>query len=812
MQRHLPFAARWLHRTALLVAALALSAAALAQPRPLEGLLPATTVAAFYLAPTAGDLGVLEEVWAEVGGEAAGETFMRVLALLDADLAELDAAEFDVMALLLDELAWVCPEIVERYDEARLPGLAGPSVLAISISPFNPFPGGIALARPADVGYAAELQDALIQCFGEGPSFTQDDVTLHVLGDGSDLPLVVARFDDTFVAATDPDLVRAAVRLARGSDEPSHLDGKTGANASLIMDGGIGVSVDFGALADGVRGLTGAFLVDPEAEAAVDRLLVSLASLGGGAARLTVDADGLRFDGFLAPDPSAGDAALAALLACPDCTVGTDAPLPAGVVSVGGGHLDVRGAVAWLDGLLADLGASIGETLDVRSLAAAVGLDLDVLVLDWIGAAYHSAQLEPLATDLASWLVGPFTVTSIDVLDESATRAALHQWRALLEGDPTIAMLLEELLYELAFMVDPFGPGPTGLPLGEGGVLAVRDEVYRGVGYERWRIGPTLDVGFLVHDGRLVIGMPAAALRAVIDVEHGAEAIATDPRLGSTLRGLDGRVNAYSVSDTPRHLEGLATLSDLLAAPLATFVGIAVEEAFRDPWGGWDDWDDWGWDDGGGLSGLWRSSGRYGSSLLSDVPSVNTLSVPDRVTAVISDSDTLPNGDYGLVFELVDLVPGTTVMVEMLDPNRSWDMDTYLYLYDVDAGIIIADNDDAPDTNRSELLFVVEPGVRYAVVASSWGGNDVGDVVLESSVTDWGDEEGYDEPWDDQDAWGDTLGMSDHVDVPSFAELVRAFDTVTDALRALSERVGVAVGSTVVEDGVRRSSWSLPLR
>ena len=98
--------------------------------------------------------------------------------------------------------------------------------------------------------------------------------------------------------------------------------------------------------------------------------------------------------------------------------------------------------------------------------------------------------------------------------------------------------------------------------------------------------------------------------------------------------------------------------------------------------------------------------------------------------AVIGADDVLPNGDLGLVFTLEDLVDGTHVMVEMLDPQRSWNMDTYLYLYDVGAGAIIADNDDAPDIHRSELLFRVEPGVRYAVIASGWGGSDVGPIEL----------------------------------------------------------------------------------
>ena len=137
-------------------------------------------------------------------------------------------------------------------------------------------------------------------------------------------------------------------------------------------------------------------------------------------------------------------------------------------------------------------------------------------------------------------------------------------------------------------------------------------------------------------------------------------------------------------------------------------------------------------------SGLWRSADRYGSILLDWMEAggmkVRELSVPGTFAGSISDEDLLPNGDLGLVFSLKGLIEGTTVVIEMLDPARTWDLDTYLYLYDVDAGAVIADNDDAPDTNRSELVFRVEPGISYAVVASSWAGSDTADVVLNATI------------------------------------------------------------------------------
>ena len=804
------------HRARLplaLLAGLVLAVAGLAwaQPRPLEGLLPSTTVAVFYVGPTAGDLAVLGDALASLDTAGAEATLTRLMRLLDGDEFDLQG-DFDLGAMIRDELALECPPIGDVWNDDATRDLFGPGALAVSVSPFNPVPGVIALLRPADPAYAGALQDAIIACEGDGLTFQQDDVTMFVLGDGSDLPLVVARVDDTFVAATDPDLVRGVVRLARGSDEPSHLETQLGAAASAIMDGGLGISVDFGALAAGLRPTAGMFATDPAEEALLERALTALASLGGAAGRLTIDAAGLRFDGFSAPDPSAGDGALAALIACEACSVGRAPFAPSGAVSAGGTYVDLRGIVAYLDGWLAEIGALVGESLDLRTLAAEAGLDLDALLLDWIGERWHVTQLDVRGTDVRDWLVGPGTIASVQVTAETAALAGIALWRDLLEGGDAagVGMLLDELM----FMVDPFGPGASGA-LPDGGLLAARAAEHRGVSYERWRIGPTTDVGVAVFGGHLVLAMPASAMTAAIDVHMGASSVSDDPALGPALRGVPDGAVAYEVGDVGRSVRALAELSDLLAAPLATAARLAIEEALADPWGDmWgDSWDDdpWGMEPGG-VSGLWRSSGRYGSDLLNAVPVVQSLTVPGFARVDITSSDVLPNGDYGLVFELQGLIPGSTVSVAMADVERSWDMDTYLYLYDVGAGAIVADDDDSPDTNRSELVFVVEPGVRYAVVASSWGGNDVGPVELSSEVLAVDDDPFGDAPADEPLDDPSGAEAADAADVPSFAELVALFDVVTDALHIVADRLGVATSITVVEDGVRRTTWTLPVR
>ena len=795
---------------AWLVAASLLLGTAQAQAIPLEGLLPDTTVAVFHVGPTSGDLAVLEDVFTQVGGDAAMATFERMLRVFGADMGGAAGEAADIADEIVDELLFICPPLETVWDEDAAAGLFGPGVLAVSLSPFNPFPAAIAAMRPADPAYAAALQDVLIGCVAEGPPLQQDDVELHVLFDGTELPLVVARFDDTFVVATDPDLLRGAVRLARGSDEPSHLDTAVGRAANAIMDGGLGITLDLGALADGLRSLTGAFPMGPEEEVLVESVLATLASLGGLAGRVTLEADGLRLDGVALPDPAAGDPQLAALIACDDCGAGPSRLLPAGAAGVSGQYVDLHGIVGWLDTWLTRLEPLVGERLDARMLVGMLtGLDLDAHLLDWVGHRWHSASLDVPSTDLAGWLLGAGNVTTVGVSDEPAARAAIAAWR---DAFDSLDFLLEELLYEFGAMGDPFGPGPSS-PLPEGGLLSVRERTYRDIGYERWRIGPFTDLGLAVFGDHLVVTVPARAMEAAIDVHLGAPDVYADPTLGGALAGVPADAPTYVVFDVRRQLHGLAQVSDLLAAPVATALSLAMQEALADPWGmGADPWGDpWGEDPWGmaGPSGLWRSADRYGSDLLDEgaLPVVHGLPVPGSFAGVISSEDVLPNGDLGLVFTLAGLVDGADVTVEMIDPARSWDFDTYLYLYDVGAGAIIADNDDAPDIHRSELVFTVEPGVRYAVIASSWGGSDTGAFELNAEVMGVADAEPdapAEEPLDEAPA--------EALDVPTFAELVAMLDVVTDALHAVAERTGPATSITVVEDGVRRTSWTLPLR
>ncbi|MFU8870219.1 FAD-binding protein, partial [Natronococcus sp.] len=429
------------------------------------------------------------------------------------------------------------------------------------------------------------------------------------------------------------------------------------------------------------------------------------------------------------------------------------------------------------------------------------------------------AQLEPLGTDLRGWVTGPGTITTVPVTSEAAARAGLEDWKQALDSLPLL-------------LGDGMGAGPIGSMLGgpadaaAGGLLSVRQVEYRGVGYERWRIGPTVDLAVAVLDSHLVLAVPAFAMRNVIDVHHGAPSVQDDPVLGSVLARVPAGANGYDLFDVARGLRGLAAISDFVAAPAASALALVVTDvdryAFRDD-GDWDDeweWDEeWSRDDEpGGITGLWRAADRFGDDPLASSDAVaGTLAVPGSVSAIISGSDRLSSGDMGLVFELTGMSAGDLVRIVMIDPTAN-SIDTYLYLFDLDAGRVVADDDDTPDTTRSEIVFEVEPGTRYAVIASSWGGGDLGAIALDTDVigatVEMPEVEAEPEPEPEPEPQAEPELEIDPDQEPleptptvTFDEVVALFDLVTAFLEELAEALGdgVALGASraVVDAGWR---------
>lgn len=590
--------ARW-----LLAALFALCAAgsALAQRQPLGSVLPDTTVAAFYYTPDVGAAGFFDALAGDLDLERARSTVAKLGRLLGEAFDEEFGSAFDIfggssldaaLAELGTELESSCPALVPALHldaagdgsaRAVLGGLLGPTVLAVSAAPYDPMPALLVVSRPTDREAADRVYDALVACFDAGLALKQDSADLHVFADGSDQPLLAARVDGWFMASTDQDLLRASVRLALGSSEPSHISRRVGSLAAGPMSRGIGMTIDLAAIADVLEGLRGNLPQDGPGRTAANRLLASLRVVNGVAVSARFDDAGLAFEALVTVDEGAarasGETALLDLLTCSGCSVGRPALVPAGAAGVWAGTFSAAHLTAWLDTWLHDLRELGAGDLDVRGLVSEfLGVDLDAALLDWIGTGWHTAQLGVYDTDVRSWLVSPGTVTVVPVTDEGAARRGLQLWQQAIRN----ASGLGDALFDSALM-DELG-GQVGDDLAEGAedaltrldLLSVQQLSYRGVSYERWRLGPVADASVLVIGGQLVIATPADAIEPVIDVYLGAPSIASDARLGPVLASQPLTALGYEVVDGPRYLLGLARVADLASAPLATVLQFGV--------------------------------------------------------------------------------------------------------------------------------------------------------------------------------------------------------------------------------------------
>jgi hypothetical protein len=145
------------------------------------------------------------------------------------------------------------------------------------------------------------------------------------------------------------------------------------------------------------------------------------------------------------------------------------------------------------------------------------------------------------------------------------------------------------------------------------------------------------------------------------------------------------------------------------------------------------------------------------------------------------------------LYRLPSLPAGTEVTVALTSDA----FDTYLYLIDPDAGAYLAENDDAPDTSRSQITYVSDGATRPWVGASTWGSFGSGPYRLEIEV------EGT-EPEPEAE-------VEEEVELPTFGELLPAFDLVPDTVELIASRIGDFVRVTGVEDDVLRSESRLSI-
>lgn len=804
---------------AAFVAVLTLVGGALAQPVPLERLAPIETVLALGVRGDADlaatldadlpdalaaldDDGDVTEAW------TALTTFLNDLA--DAGALDLDAADADVDLGALGALGGLgglgglapalpggdaqgafddataaleatCPGLQAAGDALTMQAWAEDLLLTVVADRFTPIPGALALARvEADAAAtAADLHDLLVSCYGGDVLGDVGGTDLRVLFDGSDLPLVVAREGRHYLVGTRPELVRGALRRLGGADEPSLADQPVGD----LLEGGPGARLAWNA--DGLAGVIEGLVprgLGPDLDVARERAVALLRTLGAGAARLDVDADGATVRGVFTPDPDGGDAAFHALATCEGCALEGASALPGGGVAAQTSTLRPAAWLDWLDGIARDLTAPTGTPVSVRDLLELqAGLDVDAIVGDWIAGELQRVRLGSPNDDLDALVFGAPTVWRIPATDEAGARAALDALEAGLERLNEPGNVGGQLLSE-----------SLGDPLAEAAPqLALERTDVAGLPGLRVRVGPSTDVAFVVHDGAAWIASPASALARAL----AADGVATDAAGFAALPTPAGERIGWRYADPRPDLAATADLLDTLAQPLAfgatTALAAALDEARDAP----ETPSEIGPGAFGGPTDLADAIPMVAQPGVLDAPR-DPLAADAPVEARRGDGEVVLGGGASVdLYDLPDLPDGAEVRVELTSDA----FDTYLYLYDGATGDLLLENDDAPDTRRSELAFVADGRPLVVGVGAFFdGGTGPYELALRVEAPEGAPDAG-DGP---TDAPTDASALPDAA--PDLQTLLPLAEVLPDAVRLLEDRADVGGGVVTRDDGTIR--------
>jgi len=777
---------------------------------PLERLAPAETVLALGLTQgelPEGDLGAaladldleaaraaldaLGPVLEELGGSApallqgAGPAALFLPGLLD--MVD-DVGAPDEIAGALGE---ACPAAADA-----VAGLDGDHVwsddllLAVAVDPLAPLPGVLAAARVADGARASAdaLHDALLDCFGGDTLGSEGGVEMHVLFDGEDLPLVVARTNDLFLAGSRPDLVRGALRRAAGADEPSLADHP--AAVAGDPEPGARVLFDVAGLADV---LTSSLPIPPDEEAvvaAVDRVAAILRTVGAGGSRIALDDAGWRVEATLAPDADGGDAELYELLTCATCTAGEPTWAPADAVSASGSSLRPTAWLDWADGVVSDVSAAMGEPTTVRgALLDELGLDLDALLLSWLGDEVHTVRFGALSPTVSDLLFQPAAATIVPVTSAVEAEAGLD---ALVDAATTLLASGDELAADL----DDLATVQT--------MLSVRETEIDGVAVRRVQIGPTTDVAVGIVDDHLVIATPSAAFADVLAVARGGDAGGRSGEGWSAIVDASpaGRVG-WSYGDGGADLAGLAETLQLATQPVAAGLSLALTAALEEARSEEAATEEPDFDTFGDEQPLVDLSGQTGFSGIGDALPVDARPLASNAPV---DAELGPDATLAEMGETVDLWRPVVLPagVEASVVMTSEPLDTYLYLYDAETGNVLAENDDAPWTDRSEIRYRSD-GRELLIGATTWGGSGQGEYRIELIVEDAEELGTEDETAQETEAETDASADEPLAEVPPFADLLTLVEVGPDALAIVADRLGLSWSVTTSEDGTIRT-------
>lgn len=539
--------------------------------RQLTDLLPDTTVLAVELTPQQFDPTVLRGMFAELDTAEAERVWGEYEKLLSGFMGSSPFESSSVMQefeAFREDFVAECPALWNAIEAAV--GREWSAAFGVSVSRFDPEPDLLFITRAASRSLSAQVLAGAITCF-DGRRFGMEGSSpIYLFADGSEVPLLVAEAGGALVASSDPDLLRGVIRRANGSGEAALSDTLIASYANQLGPAGMKVTLNLAAVADTLAIMRGS--VPPEALALFDRLGTTLRVVNGVAWAVSLDADGIVINSVSPWDAALaeanGEEALLALLSCAECELPT-ASFPVHAVAVEAGAFPLNALVDWVDTWFDDLVEaevlSGDEDFSVRgAFAEATGVDLGVALLDWLDGSFQSYTTGVYDTDLANWLMGLPTVTTVRVTSEEAAWRGVRSWLEIAENVSDMA----------SRMANPYGSASTFRGFDQ--AIAVQELEYQGVDYLRVRAALNLDVGVAVVNDHLVVASPVGALYQAIDggrlglpIIDRAARITDIAGIGNAA-GANGRLVGYSVIATPAFLEGLGRVAELASSGIAT--------------------------------------------------------------------------------------------------------------------------------------------------------------------------------------------------------------------------------------------------
>jgi hypothetical protein len=565
------------------------------------------------------------------------------------------------------------------------------ALLTVSASGFSPVPAVTALLRTNDAELTTlytDMQSTLVACAqaSEDPAMQvttleQDGVTLYVLGDGGDFPLVGGSVGDLFFFSSNPDTARSIARRANGSTEDNLTSSKLYQEAMTKLkpsENNVGLMMDFDALATLLESTAGAMTGDdPTADYALTRAVSMLRTLGGFAGNISATPEGLVSESIFATNPAGGDAELLKMINCMTCKVSSPFLAPDTATSVSSAYIPVRELIAYADSWVRGISEASGEPTTLKAVLSEAGVDIDTLLLDWIGSEAHTFVLEPINTDAGDLLYGVPQVTVIPVSSPEAAQAGLD----------AIGDTFWEI-YPVLFDSGLSAADLAGFSSVFNGQVAVRPYEYNGTTIHRVQYSFNGDLGYAFIGNYLVLGTPAKAIEKLIDTYQGSRTILDNTDYQAARDRAPETLTTFAYSQDKPNLQGLADVYALLNQPIAFAVNSGLQAATT----------------------LGSSTFEPYSADLTD-KTAETISAADGTLELILPTTT--SDDYGYLtyyYELSELTPGTEVTLNMLSGDASFY--PYISLIDVTDFMYIASGEYQDDGSYA-MTFTPAEGKSY---------------------------------------------------------------------------------------------------